>query len=213
MKKSILELNKEAWNNIGESVFSPYIKQPKFKEMFEEFCSKLPERAKVLDIGCGSGIPITKALADKGFRITGTDISEKMVAAAKKNIPGGDFECTSMTDMEYEEEFDGEISVYSMLLLDPQNFKKAATRIVASLKKGGHFLLTLNEPGPEGHKEEENYTEIMGQQMYSRPYTEQEIRNVFCPLGMEIIKVKRETVKTENYGTEHCLMILMRKES
>jgi len=213
MREDVLELNKKAWNNIGKKVSSPYIEQPKFKEMFEEFCSKLPQHAEVLDVGCGSGIPITKALADKGFRITGTDISEKMVAAAKENIPGGDFECKSMTEMEYKEEFDGAISNYSMLLLDPHNFKKAASRIIAALKKGGYFLLALNEPGPEGHNEEENYTKIMGQRMYSRPYTEREIKDIFCPSGTEIIRVERETVKSEKYGTEYCLMILMRKQS
>lgn len=213
MKKDILELNKEAWNSIGQYLFSPYIKQPKFKEMFEEFCSKLPEQAKVLDIGCGSGIPITKALADKGFNITGTDISEKMVAAAKENIPDGQFECKSMTELEYNEEFDGQIANYSMLLLDPDNFKKAAERIVSALKENGYFLLVLNEPGPEGHDEQESYTEIMGQKMYSRPYTEQEIRDVFCRLGMEIIKTERETVESEKYGKEHCLMVMMKKQS
>jgi len=72
-------------------------------------------------------------------------------------------------------------------------------------------LLSLNEPPPEGHDEKEDYTVIMGQEMYSRPYTEKEIREVFSKLGMEIIKVEKETVSSKAYGTEHTIIVIMQK--
>ena len=99
-----------------------------------------------------------------------------------------------------------------MLCLDPINFGIAAEKITKSLKQRGLFFLALNEPSPLGHHESESYTEIMGQKMYSRPYTEDEIRKVFSRLNMKIIKIERESVNSKAYGKEFSLLVLMEKQ-
>jgi hypothetical protein len=135
-----------------------------------------------------------------------------MIKEAKKNIPEANYVRVSMTDIDFKNQFDGIFSGYTMLCLDPSNFKIAAKKAVKSLKRGGFFFLALNEPAPEGHNEEENYTVIMGQKMYSRPYTEDEVREVFAKLNMKIIKVARETVSSKAYGDEYTLLVLMQKQ-
>ena len=45
----------------------------------------VPQRATVLDLGCGSG-EISKACADAGFDVTGCDISPKMLRIAKERF-------------------------------------------------------------------------------------------------------------------------------
>jgi 2-polyprenyl-3-methyl-5-hydroxy-6-metoxy-1,4-benzoquinol methylase len=42
---------------------------------------RLPAAARVLDLGCGCGIPVAKALADAGHDVTGVDLSEVHVRA------------------------------------------------------------------------------------------------------------------------------------
>ena len=205
----ILELNKKAYDNIGERVEYPEILNKEYLSLLNLFCKLLPAGSNILDIGCGPGIPITKESVDRGFDVTGIDISDKMIELAKKNIPKAAFEKISMTDISFNDKFDGIVSSYSMLLLDPENFRKASWKIMDALKGGGYFLLSLNEPTPEGHKEEENFIKIMGQRMFSRPYTEGEIREYFS--GMKIIKVEISILTSENYGTEYCLMMLMQK--
>lgn len=209
---STLELNKEAWDKIGKKTSSPYIKHKKYLENFNLFCSKLPKNASILDFGCGPGIPFTKELVKRGFKVTAIDISDTMIKEAKKNAPEADYIKVSMTDINFKNEFDGIFSGYTMLCLDPKNFRIAAKKAVKSLKRGGFFFLALNEPAPEGHDESENYTEIMGQKMYSRPYTEDEVREVFEKLNMKIIKVARETVSSKEYGDEYSLLVLMQKQ-
>jgi SAM-dependent methyltransferase len=206
----ILKLNKKAWDVIGEKTASPYIKHKTCLEVFNLFCNKLPKNASVLDFGCGPGLPFTKELIKMGFKVTAIDISDKMIRIAKKNVPEAKYIRVSMTDIYFKEEFNGIFSGYTMLCLDPKNFEIAAKKAIKSLKRGGFFFLTLNEP-PPGHNEDENYTEIMGQKMYSRPYTEDEIRKVFSKLNMKIIKVKRETVSSKAYGKEYMLLVLMQK--
>jgi SAM-dependent methyltransferase len=209
----ILGLNKKAWDRIGEKAAYPYIKHKKYAESFDYFCRKLPADASVLDLGCGPGLPVTKALIDKGFRVTAVDLSDTMIELAKKNVPNARYIRDSMTDIDFSREFDGVVSSYSMLCLNPKDFRKAAGKIAKSLKKGGLFLLVLNEPPPgRKPKEEENIEEILGQRMYSRAYTEKEIREIFLALGMEIMQVERETVVSEQYGKEFCLIVLMQKK-
>ena len=53
----------------------------------DEAIAHLPEHAKVLDVGCGSGKPIASYLMAKGFDVYGIDISPKQIAYAKKIIP------------------------------------------------------------------------------------------------------------------------------
>ena len=208
----VLKLNKKAWDKIGEKTASPYFKHKKYLEVFNLFCNKLTKNASVLDFGCGPGLPITKELVKRGFKVTAIDISDTMIKVAEKNVPEAKYFRVSMTDINFENEFDGIFSGYTMLCLDPNNFEIAAKKAVKSLKRGGFFFLALNEPPSEGHDDAENYTEIMGQKMYSRPYTENEIRAVFSKLNMKILKVERETVTSEAYGDESTLLVLMQKQ-
>ena len=42
-------------------------------EELQEFVKVLPENAKVLDVGCGAGVPVTRFLVNSGFDVTGVD--------------------------------------------------------------------------------------------------------------------------------------------
>lgn len=179
--------------------------------MFTLFCSGLPKNASVLDFGCGPGVPFTKELVKRGFRVTAIDISDSMIREAKKNVPEATYMRVSMTDIDFENQFDGVFSGYSMLCLDPNNFEIAAKKAVTSLKQGGYFFLAVNELPPSGHDESESYVEIMGQKMYSRPYSENEVREVFENVGMNVLQVARETVHSQAYGDEYTLLVLMQK--
>jgi ubiquinone/menaquinone biosynthesis C-methylase UbiE len=42
--------------------------------------ASLPQGARVLDVGCGNGLPITRTLLDAGHRVVGLDSSSQMLA-------------------------------------------------------------------------------------------------------------------------------------
>jgi 2-polyprenyl-3-methyl-5-hydroxy-6-metoxy-1,4-benzoquinol methylase len=50
----------------------------------EGLISLLPRNAAVLDLGCGAGVPVTRWLADKGFAVTGVDVSARQLELAHK---------------------------------------------------------------------------------------------------------------------------------
>jgi SAM-dependent methyltransferase len=53
----------------------------------------------VIDVGCGAG-PLTKALVEAGFDVTGIDTSADMLELARANVPRAHFVHASIFDME-----------------------------------------------------------------------------------------------------------------
>src|SRR5215831_21185326 len=49
--------------------------------------SSIARPSLVLDIGCGNGLPITRALLSEGHRVVGLDSSSAMLAHFKQNCP------------------------------------------------------------------------------------------------------------------------------
>ena len=54
-------------------------------ELVRAWADALPRGARVLDVGCGPGKPITELLAAKGCRVHGLDAAPAMTAAASTN--------------------------------------------------------------------------------------------------------------------------------
>ena len=206
-KLDVISLNKKAWNKVAQKYEK--VKYGKINPLVECFCDFLPKNGYILDLGAGTGVPFAKYFVEKGFRVLGVDISAKMIELAQKNVPQADFRELSMTELDYQNKFNGVFSNYSMLLLDPPSFKEVARKIVKSLKKHGILYLALNEPEKEEvNLDKDVIVEIMGAKMYSRAYTEKEILEVFTPLGMKCLEISRETIKSKEFGVEHALRFL-----
>ena len=210
-KQNPLIINRRAWDNIGEGVVSPYYENPRYRTAFNAFCSSFAQGSAILDLGCGPGVPCTRELVRRGFRVTGVDFSTSMIEAAKTNVPTADFVQMSFLDMAFREEFDGVFASYSLLCLDPLNFGLAAQRAAAALRPGGMFFVALNEADEPGSGNAE-FEEIMGQTMYTRSYSESELRKVFSGLDLRIQSIARDVITTAEYGTEKMLILLMQKD-
>lgn len=209
-KLDVVSLNKWAWERVAD-IYAK--KDPvKVSSSFEFFCKGLSNNARVLDIGCGTGVPFAQLLVERGYQVVGIDISSRMVQLAKKNVPQATFRELSMTDLDYEEEFDGIVASYSMLLLDPPRFKNVAQKIVNSLKKRCMFYLSLNEPNEEdSNVDEEAVVEIMGETMYSRAYTREEVLEVFVPMNMKLLRFQRQVIISKEFGEEHMVEFVFKR--
>ncbi|MFA9436517.1 MAG: class I SAM-dependent methyltransferase [Candidatus Bathyarchaeota archaeon] len=210
--KKILDLNKRAWDNIAERYDDRSGALKEFSEVFNTFMEKLPENGRVLDLGCGTGLPYARHLVENGFNVLGVDLSEEMVKVASKNVPEATFVQLSMSEIPYRDEFHGVISSFSMLLLSPDLFKETASRVLSALVDGGYFYLSLNEPvGESDDPESEVFVNILGQDMYSRAYTVKEIEGVFRSLDFSLVKFHREVQVSEEFGEEHVIEFTYKK--
>ena len=206
----VVSLNKRAWERVAEKYYKAHY--GKVSEMFNFFCEKLPEGSSVLDVGCGTGLPFAKLLVERNFNVVGIDVSSRMVRISQENVPEAEFRELSMTEINFKNEFEGVLSSFSMLLLTPSLFRDVAGRLVRSLKNGGLFYLSLNEPCEEGADADgEAVVEIMGEKMYSRAYTKNEVQEAFVPLDMKRLKFHREIRTSKEFGEEHVMEFVLKK--
>ncbi len=71
------------------------------------FLSHIPDNARILDLGCGSGRDAA-FFAEKGHSVSGIDISEKMINLARRFVPKGFFSVGDIETMEFSHQyFDG----------------------------------------------------------------------------------------------------------
>ncbi|MEM9584253.1 MAG: class I SAM-dependent methyltransferase [Pseudomonadota bacterium] len=65
----------------------------------------LAPEASVLDLGCGTGLPVGAYLMRRGMALTGVDASEPMIAMAKQNLPEAEFLVGDMRDLSLQQRF------------------------------------------------------------------------------------------------------------
>ncbi len=122
--------------------------------------------ARVLDVGCGPGW-MSEWLVRCGYRVTGVDISEDMIAIARERVRrvgafensgpdeiSAEFHAMPVRDMDFEEEFDAAILYDAMHHFDDE----AATLAVIhrALAPGGRIYIHEGirpKPGSEGERE------------------------------------------------------------
>lgn len=109
--------------------------------------SELSPPASILDIGCGHG-KHSELLASKGFQVTGIDISKKLIDFLTEHYhthPNLDFNCCSISNIEYKNIFDLVIILGCSLSLVPESeLRLALKNIHRSLKTDGKILIEID---------------------------------------------------------------------
>src|SRR5262245_59470417 len=106
----------------------------------------LPARSRILDVGCGNGVPITEALVNAGHRVVGLDSSAGMLDRFRANLPGtpvvrGDARQCPFGDGT----FDAAFSWGMLFHLRRVDQAAAFASVSRMLKPGAPFLFTAAE--------------------------------------------------------------------
>jgi SAM-dependent methyltransferase len=108
-----------------------------------EWSRTLPNRASILDLGCGTGVPISQTLIERGFNLYGVDASASMVEAFRHRFPSVPVECAAVEDSNFfERTFDGVVAWGLFFLLPADIQRNLIPKIAAVLPGGGRFLFT-----------------------------------------------------------------------
>jgi SAM-dependent methyltransferase len=114
-----------------------------------DFDGRLADGAKVLELGCGAGVPCTRVLAAR-HDVLGVDLSARQLELARVNVPGARFEKGDMTSLDFPAgAFDGVAAFYSILHVPRAEQASLFAKIADWLAPGGLFLASLGTGTPD----------------------------------------------------------------
>ena len=116
----------------------------------DELRSRLPDGARVLELGCGAGVPDTQLLAER-FRVTGVDISHKQIERARASVPSASFLEADFTSLELDSgSFEAVAAFYSFNHVPRDLLSELFRRIQSWLVPDGLFMAALGVSDTEG---------------------------------------------------------------
>lgn len=98
--------------------------------------------ASVLDLGCGTGIPVMSYLLNQGMQVMGVDASYRMLEIAKRNLPSTDFVQADMRQLSLHRTFDAIIAWHSFFHLPPEDQPPMFQIFKDHLSNNGVLLFT-----------------------------------------------------------------------
>ncbi|GAA4445877.1 class I SAM-dependent methyltransferase [Phytohabitans houttuyneae] len=114
-----------------------------YRDWLAALRARLPDRARVLDLGCGNGVPVAKALAAAGHDVTGVDLSEVQVERARRLVPDATFRRADATEVDFPDGgFDAVVCLYALIHMPLDRQPPLLARIARWLRPGGWLLAT-----------------------------------------------------------------------
>lgn len=146
---------------------------------------RLAPGARVLDLGCGNGIPVSRVLAGRGFAVTGVDLSPVQVERARALVPGARFVCADMTAADLPPGgFDAAVAFYSVINVPLADQPGLIARVAGWLAPGGWFLATVGRYAWTGI--ETDWRRVRGLRMYYSQADVATYRRWFAAAGLVV---------------------------
>lgn len=154
----------------------------------------LPAGARVLDCGCGTGLPTGRQLTAAGHRVVGVDLSAGMVKLARARVPEAEFHQADIRDLRpggpYGARgrhdlgmFDGATAFFSLLMLPRAEIPYALDTIRGLLVPGGLFALSMVEADLDDFP-----VPFLGNTIRVSGYTRDDLRQVVSEAGFEVLE-------------------------
>lgn len=129
-----------------------------FDQVQMKFMSLLPDKAYILDFGCGAGRD-TKAFIDKGFKVDATDGSKELCVIASRNT-GIKVRQMLFEELSETEKYDAIWACASILHLPKEKLKIVFNKMIKALKPGGYIYASFKYGDFEGERNERYFTDF-----------------------------------------------------
>jgi 2-polyprenyl-3-methyl-5-hydroxy-6-metoxy-1,4-benzoquinol methylase len=197
-------VNQNSYNKIAQTWHEFRLKS-KPNRAIVDLAKLIKPKGMILDVGCGSGFPNAHYLAKEGFKVTGIDIAESMIAIARSlNIANALFEVKDILSFSSTKRFDAIIAFDSLFHLEIQDQLKALTNIVIHLEPGGYFLMT------HGKRQGETTGVMFGEPFYYSSLDAETFRTYLEKQGLKMMTSMEDYQETST-GTRDFLLIAQKR--
>ena len=172
--KQVYERQARYWDEVR--VTSLY-EQP----WLDRFLSTLAPEGRLLDLGCGSGIPVAGYFLEKGYALVGIDYSETMIALAQQHYPAGDWKVQDINELSVTGKFEGIYSWDGLFHLTIDQQRKIIPILSGLTQPGGAIMLTV------GTGEGEVTGIVGGENVYHASLSPKEYQVLFRQYGFETV--------------------------
>lgn len=121
------------------------------RSSLEQLLKLLAPHSRVLDVGSGTGRPTAETLTGAGHEVLGVDVSPVMVDLASRQVPGAEFRCADIRDLDLaEESFDAACVYFSLLQMSRAEQAELLRAVGHALRPGGHLAVATVPLDVEG---------------------------------------------------------------
>lgn len=166
----LYEENAAAWDRMrGNGLFE--------KPWLDRFLARVRSGGTILDIGCGTGVPIARYLIEQGFGVTGIDSAPSLIAICRERFPEQNWRVADMRSLNLGLRFDGLIAWHSSFHLTPEAQTKLFPRLAAHAAPGAALMFT------SGTRHGEILAEWQGEPLYHGSLSPEEYRALLTANG------------------------------
>lgn len=165
---------------------------PITKDAMEWFSSYIKPRGKILDIGCAVGIAV-KILSEKGFDVSGIEISPNMAKFAKQRNPKSNIITGDFLNTNFHKKFDAILAFAFIHLFPKKEIPVVLKKIKDSLKPNGVVLISTTESSisKEGWRIKKDYG--IKEKRFRKLWTKKELSDTLGKNGFDILSIKKFT--------------------
>ncbi|GGR16766.1 class I SAM-dependent DNA methyltransferase [Streptomyces netropsis] len=173
----------EAFDNIGVRYDDAFPHKEGQLEAGAWLGAELPPGSRILDLGCGTGLPTARQLTDAGHHVVGVDLSPGMLKLARDNVPGAEFLLGDMAELRDGRlgTFDGIAAFFALLMLPRPEIPHALRMLYGMLRPGGLLALSMVEADVDDFA-----IPFLGNTIRVSGYLRDELRQVVRETGFEI---------------------------
>lgn len=177
---------KEGYNEIAESFYAKR-RTDQAVLLLNRFESLVPNGTRVLDAGCGPGVPITDRL-DSSYEVTGVDFSREQIRLARRHVPGAKFVTKDITKVDFPANtFDGICMYFTLFNIPREEHEILFEMYHEFLNKGGVLLLDVGYK--DRYRKRRNNWLGMGADMFWSHYDVQTYKELLSEAGFRILDV------------------------
>jgi ubiquinone/menaquinone biosynthesis C-methylase UbiE len=134
---------RESYNRIAAAYLSSRRRDGPDVALLDDLVAALPPQARVLDAGCGAGVPIAEQLATRAS-VVGVDFAEVQLGLARRHVPTGLFVCADLVALPFADaSFDAICSYYAVIHIPREQHAGVLGGFARVLRSRGLALLCL----------------------------------------------------------------------